>query len=135
MKKLNIIAVYNKDKSKILMCERKKEPYKGKINLVGGKVEKDETEISAAYRELEEETGITSKDIHLTYVMNFQYKILDIELEVFTGILKKDVNLIEEVNKLLWINKNENFYDLEKFAGEGNIWHIIKHIEIYMNNL
>ena len=134
MKKLNIIAVYNKDKSKILMCERKKEPYKGKINLVGGKVEKDETEISAAYRELEE-TGITSKDIHLTYVMNFQYKILDIELEVFTGILKKDVNLIEEVNKLLWINKNENFYDLEKFAGEGNIWHIIKHIEIYMNNL
>ena len=24
MKKLNIIAVYNKDKSKILMCERKK---------------------------------------------------------------------------------------------------------------
>lgn len=135
MKKLNIIAVYNKDKSKILMCERKKEPYKGKINLVGGKVEKDETEISAAYRELEEETGITSKDINLTYVMNFQYKILDIELEVFTGILKKDVNLIEEVNKLLWINKNENFYDLEKFAGEGNIWHIIKHIEIYMNNL
>ena len=135
MKKLNIIAVYNKDKSKILMCERKKEPYKGKINLVGGKVEKDETEISAAYRELEEETGITSKYIHLTYVMNFQYKILDIELEVFTGILKKDVNLIEEVNKLLWINKNENFYDLEKFAGEGNIWHIIKHIEIYMNNL
>ena len=135
MKKLNIIAVYNKDKSKILMCERKKEPYKGKFNLVGGKVEKDETEISAAYRELEEETGITSKDIHLTYVMNFQYKILDIELEVFTGILKKDVNLIEEVNKLLWINKNENFYDLEKFAGEGNIWHIIKHIEIYMNNL
>ena len=135
MKKLNIIAVYNKDKSKILMCERKKEPYKGKINLVGGKVEKDETEISAAYRELEEETGITSKDIHLTYVMNFQYKILDIELEVFTGILKKDVNLIEEVNKLLWINKNENFYDLEKFAGEGNIWHIIKHIEIYMSNL
>ena len=135
MKKLNIIEVYNKDKSKILMCERKKEPYKGKINLVGGKVEKDETEISAAYRELEEETGITSKDIHLTYVMNFQYKILDIELEVFTGILKKDVNLIEEVNKLLWINKNENFYDLEKFAGEGNIWHIIKHIEIYMNNL
>lgn len=135
MKKLNIIAVYNKDKSKILMCERKKEPYKGKINLVGGKVEKDETEISAAYRELEEETGITSKDIHLNYVMNFQYKILDIELEVFTGILKKDVNLIEEVNKLLWINKNENFYDLEKFAGEGNIWHIIKHIEIYMNNL
>ena len=113
------------------MCERRKEPYKGKLNLVGGKVENNETEISAAYRELEEETGITSKDIKLTYIMNLQYKILDMELEVFEGTLNKDVNLVEEVNKLFWINKNENFYNIEKFAGEGNIWHIIKHIEMY----
>ena len=40
MKKLNVILVYDKDESKILMCKRKKEPYKGKYNLVGGKVEK-----------------------------------------------------------------------------------------------
>lgn len=52
MKKLNVILVYNKDFSKILMCKRCKEPYKGKFNLVGGKVEKDEKELQAAYREL-----------------------------------------------------------------------------------
>ena len=38
MKKLNVILVYNKDENKILMCQREKEPYKGKFNLVGGKV-------------------------------------------------------------------------------------------------
>ena len=40
MKKLNVILVYNKQKDKILMCKREKEPYKGKYNLVGGKAEK-----------------------------------------------------------------------------------------------
>ena len=40
MKKLNVILVYNKDENEILMCKREKEPYKGKFNLVGGKVEK-----------------------------------------------------------------------------------------------
>ena len=52
MKKLNVILVYNKDKDKILMCKREKEPFKGKFNLVGGKVENGESELSAAYREL-----------------------------------------------------------------------------------
>ena len=40
MKKLNVIAVYSKDEKKILMCKRLKEPYKGKFNLVGGKLVK-----------------------------------------------------------------------------------------------
>ena len=43
MKKLNVILVYNKLRDKILMCKREKEPYKGKFNLVGGKVEKTKT--------------------------------------------------------------------------------------------
>ena len=75
MKKLNVIIVYNKEENKILMCKREKEPYKGKFNLVGGKVEQNEDELHAAYRELQEETGITDKDITLTHIMNFQYKI------------------------------------------------------------
>ena len=131
MKKLNIILVYNKNEDKILMCKREKEPYKGKYNLVGGKVELGEDELHAAYRELEEETGITKCDIKLIHFMNFQYKIDDIELELFVGKLNKDVRLVEEVNKLYWIDKNTNFFDTEKFAGEGNIWHMVKRIEAY----
>ena len=100
MKKLNVILVFNKNKDKILMCKRAKNPYKGKLNLVGGKVEENEDELSSAYRELNEETGITKNDIILNHLMNFQYDIQDMELEVFIGILKKEVKLVKEVNEL-----------------------------------
>ena len=135
MKKLNVILVYNKEENKILMCKREKEPYKGKFNLVGGKVEKDEDELHAAYRELYEETGISGNDIVLIHIMNFQYIMQDMELEVYVGKLNKDLKLIEELNKLYWIDKNENFFDLEKYAGEGNIGHMLQQVEIYKDKI
>ena len=135
MKKLNVIIVFDKDENKILMCKRTKEPYKGKLNLVGGKVEKDEDELHAAYRELEEETGIKRDDIKLINVMNFNYKLQDMELEVYAGKLNKDVKLVEEINKLVWVNKNDNFFDVEKYAGEGNIGHMLKNVEIYKDEV
>lgn len=135
MKKLNVIVVYNKEENKILMCKREKEPYKGKFNLVGGKVEENENELIAAYRELQEETGIMSSDITLTHIMNFQYELLDMELEVYAGKLNKDVNVVEEVNKLYWMNKTENFFDISKFAGEGNIGHMLKQVDLYRDRI
>lgn len=135
MRKLNVIIVFNKEENKILMCKREKEPYKGKLNLVGGKVENGEDELEAAYRELKEETGITKEDIGLTHLMNFQYFIPNFELEVYIGRLNKEVVLIEEVNKLYWIDKNEDFFDMNKFAGESNIGHMLKHAEVYREKL
>lgn len=67
--------------------------------------------------------------------MNFQYKMSDIELEVYVGKLNKNVKLIEEVNKLYWMSKEENFFDLDRFAGEGNIGHMVQQVEIYKNKL
>ena len=58
MRKLNLIVVFNKNKEKVLFCMRAKPPYKGMYNFVGGKVEENESNDSAAYRELFEETGI-----------------------------------------------------------------------------
>lgn len=130
MKKFNVIIVYNKYENKILMCKREKEPYKGKYNLVGGKVENNEDELIAAYRELFEETGITKDDINLTPLMNFQYIVSNLELEVYVGKLNKEVTLVEEINKLYWINSDSNFFDIEIYAGEGNIGHMIKQVEI-----
>lgn len=135
MKKLNVILVYNKEEDKILMCKREKEPYKGKFNLVGGKVEEGEKELDAAYRELQEETGITKQDINLKHLMNFQYEILDMELELYVGKLNKEKEVIEEINKLYWLDKNEDFFNVEKFAGEGNIGHMVKQVEIYKDKL
>lgn len=135
MKKTNLIIVYNETEDKVLMCKREKNPYKGKFNLVGGKVEENEDELNAAYRELKEETGITNNDIKLSHIMNLQYKMSNIELEVYAGKLNKEVTLVEEVNKLYWVNKKENFFDLEKFAGEGNIGNMIEQVEIYKDKL
>ena len=135
MKKLNVIIVFDKDENKILMCKRTKDPYKGILNLVGGKVEKEEDELHAAYRELEEETGIKRDDIKLINVMNFNYKLQDMELEVYAGRLNKEVKLVEEINKLLWVDKNDNFFDIDKYAGEGNIGHMLRQVEIYKDEV
>lgn len=128
MKRMNMIVVFNKDMTKTLMCKRTKEPYKGMYNLVGGKIENDDN-YGEAYRELFEETGISRNDIELIYFMNLTYVKWDKELEVYYGFLNKDVTLVEEVNKLEWLDMNEDFFDMKKFAGEGNIGHIIEEIK------
>ena len=135
MKKYNVSVIFDKTQKKLLMCKREKEPFKGKLNIVGGKVEPDESEDEAAYRELYEETGISKSDINLTRVLDFKYYLSNIELEVYCGFLKKDVILKEEINKLLWVDRSENFCDTEKFAGENNIEHIIRMCEIYKDKL
>ena len=73
--KVNLVIVFNKNKDKVLMCQRRKDPYKGKLNFVGGKVQKGESSENAAYRELFEETGISSKDIVLHHLVDSIYFI------------------------------------------------------------
>ena len=132
MKKMNVIVVFDKDLKQTLMCKRTKEPYMGMYNLVGGKIEKENDSLNEAYRELVEETNITKDDIELTHFMNLTYVKWDKELEVYYGVLNKDIELIEEVNKLEWVDINENFFDMTRYAGEGNIGHIIEEIKIDM---
>lgn len=134
MKKYNVIVVFNKDLTKTLMCKRTKEPYKNMYNLVGGKIEKENDGLSEAYRELYEETNISKEDITLEYFMNIEYVVFNKILEVYYGILNKEVNLVEEVNKLEWVNINDNFFDMKKYAGEGNIGHIIEEIKISLKS-
>lgn len=134
MKKLNLIVVFSKDLNKTLFCIRAKEPYKGLYNFVGGKVEENESNDDAAYRELFEETGIYNNDIELEHFMDLNYFKYENNLQVYYGILKHDVNLVEEKNKLEWIDINEKLLDNEKFAGNYNIPHIIKQIKVYLKN-
>ena len=133
--KMNIVVVYSVDESKILMCLRAKDPYKGLYNLVGGKIDEGEDGLDGAYRELEEETNITSNDIILTHLMDFEYFMSEIELQVYVGKLNKKIAVVEEINKLYWIDANSNFFDKNKFAGEGNIGHIVEQVNIYRDRL
>ena len=130
MKKMNVIVIFDKKLEKTLMCKRTKEPYKGMYNLVGGKIEKENDGLNEAYRELKEETNITTEDVKLIHFMNLTYVKWDKNLEVYYGILNKNVNLIEEVNKLEWVSVNDNFFDMNKYAGEGKIGHIIEEVKI-----
>ena len=133
MKKMNVIVVFDNKLENTLMCKRTKEPYMGMYNLVGGKIEKENDGLNEAYRELEEETNIKKKDIDLIHFMNLTYTKWNKELEVYYGILKNEVELIEEVNKLEWVSVNDNFFDMNRYAGEGNIGHIVEEIKIDLN--
>lgn len=134
MRDFNLIVIFNKDLDKALFCIRAKDPYKGMYNFVGGKVEEGEESLHAAYRELFEETGISSNDIELDYFMDISYFKYNNNLQVYYGILDHDVNLVEEKNKLEWVLIDEKLLDDTKFAGHYNIPHIIYQIKTYLKN-
>lgn len=131
MKGYNVIAVFSPDRSEMLMCRRINDPYKGLFNMVGGKIEQGEDGYDAAYRELFEETGITRGDIRITHLMTFAYPLCGEYVEVYVGGLKREVTLREEKNPLLWLSVEENYFDMNKFAGEGNIGHIMEHVKLH----
>ena len=134
MKKYNLVVVFNKDLSKGLFCYRAKEPYKNKFNFVGGKVEDGEDSETAAYRELFEETGISSGDIELDHFMDLDYFKYEFSLQVYYGVIEHDVTLVEEKNKLVWIELNEQLLDNSKFAGNYNVIHIVTIIKSFLKS-
>ena len=133
--KMNVIVVYDVSGENILMCLRAKNPYKGMYNLVGGKIEDGEDGLQSAYRELEEETGITKQDIVLTHLMSFEYHLSGIELQAYAGKLNKTVEVTEEVNALYWVTAKDNFFDMTKYAGEGNIGHMVEQVNLRKEQL
>ena len=132
--KIKFVRHGETDLNKGLFCIRAKEPYKGKYNFVGGKVEEGETNDEAAYRELFEETGITETDIELDHFMDLNYYKYENNLQVYYGILKNEVTLVEERNKLEWVPINEELLNTKKFAGNYNIPHMITQIKVYLKN-
>jgi 8-oxo-dGTP diphosphatase len=127
----NLIAVFDTSQKHVLMCKRRKDPYKGLYNLVGGKIEDQEDGLCAAYRELQEETSVSKNEIKLTHFIDFTYYVPSIKIEVYVGSLNKAVLVYGEENDLEWISINKNFFDTSQFAGEGNIGHIIKQVLLF----
>lgn len=135
MKGVNIIVVFNENSSKILMCKRKKDPFMGLCNFVGGKIENGESGTDAAYRELFEETGISRSDITLTHLMDFTYYCEKCLLEVYVGKLTHSVSVYGEENELFWEDINSNFFDIKRYAGKGNIGHLMEIIKEHQKEL
>jgi len=132
MQGFNCIMVYNHDGSRLLFCKRTKEPYLGLYNLVGGKIEKGENGYDAAYRELKEETGIGSDHIQLSHMMDFTYYNQNCYVEVYVGYLSAGITTLhEEAHPLVWLDMKEDFFDSARFAGEGNIGHMVEQVKRY----
>lgn len=129
----NVIAVIDETGTHALFCMRKKPPYQGCWNFVGGKIEPGEDGLAAAYRELSEETGIDEDAIDLTHLMNFEYVLEDCRMEVYAGRLKRHVDVVDEVNHLEWLPVEQDYADITRFAGVGNVGHMIYYIREFLN--
>ncbi|MEI7674436.1 MAG: NUDIX domain-containing protein [bacterium] len=57
------IVLYTQDKKNIILAKRSRNPSIGKLDFIGGFLDDGETFEDAAYRELEEESGLTRQDI------------------------------------------------------------------------
>ena len=70
MKEYVVVMLFTKDCKEVLLVKRKKKPYEGMYNGIGGKLEKGETPIECAIRESSEETKIhlNNPKLLVTYV-------------------------------------------------------------------
>lgn len=136
MKRYNIVMLVDEKGENILMCHRRKPPYQGLYNLVGGKAEPGEDGLHAAYRELREESGVTAADATLHHLATFSYPtggagLPAYELMAYVGRLRRPVAVTGDENPLLWMPLTENFFDLRKYAGEGSIGHVVESVRTY----
>lgn len=133
MKEYNCIVIFDDKLENVLFCKRQKDLYKGLYNFVGGETEPGESSIDVAYRELFEETGLTSEKIRLSYFMEMKYDLLNYFLKLFSGMINKDEPLVEEINPLLWLPIDQRYEDINLFAGDQNIGHIIRMANRFIN--
>lgn len=127
----NLIVVLDMEEKNVLLCRRIKEPYLGLYNFIGGHIEKGETSENAAYRELFEETAIDRGRIRLTHMMDLTYYNQDCYVEVWVGTLRQEFSPHGDENPLIWADVNGNFFDMTKYAGEGNMGHIMEQLRQY----
>lgn len=127
----NVIWVFSPDERRALFCLRRKPPFQGLYNLVGGRMGPGESGPDAAYRELCEETGITRAHIELLPLMTYFYPRESMRLEAYAGRLRAERAVREEVNRLAWLDVEEDFFDRTRFAGHGNIGHMYAILQSY----
>jgi ADP-ribose pyrophosphatase YjhB (NUDIX family) len=86
------IIVYYDDK--VLLIERKNDPFKNLLAIPGGylELEKDETFIEAAIRELKEETNITAKEDQLVYLKTLDDPKRDPRGRTISEVFRLNIN-------------------------------------------
>lgn len=123
---MTLTLVFSEDKKFVLMCLHRKQ---NRMNYIGGKVEECEDNMTASYRELGEETGITKDDVDLRFVREEHATIAAnngfsnvFGLYVTAGILKRDVEIKDEKNPTTWISIDDLDTIAFKTMGFGNCY-------------
>ena len=129
----NVTLCYIERGDRWLMLHRVKK--KNDINHdkwigVGGKFEDKESPEECMLREAREETGLTEADISLFHFMDLTYyRGAPCRLEVYAGRLKGPAQVQGEENQLIWQDAKEDMFDRTRFAGMGNMGHIMALLE------
>ena len=129
---LRFAVIAAKSKGKWVFCRHQS---RSTWEFPGGHREKGETMEEAARRELWEETGISREDIRLTHLMDFTYYLDPCYVEVYVGQLDKEQAVFGEENELFWSSLDHDFFDMSRYAGEGNLGHVLEQVRLFQKQL
>ena len=107
MQGYNCIMVFNKEGDKLLFCKRTKDPYLGKYNLVGGKIEPGETREAALVRELREELAIDVKIEKFIATVEYDYPKFHLTMHTFLCTIAEGEITLREHKAARWLSRKE----------------------------
>lgn len=134
MKEVHTVGTLIEYKGKILILHRLDNiPQGGTWGLPAGKVEKGESNIETAVREIFEETGLQVKEEHLEYVMNFDWHFPEVTVYFPTYRLRLnesfDVKLEpKEHSEYKWITPKECYNMNNLIHGFNDLLEKIYHV-------
>lgn len=67
--------------------------------------------------------------------MDFTYYFHDCYVEVYVGRLKEELQVSGDENELYWSDLNQDFFDMSKYAGEGNIGHVVEQVNMIKDEI
>ncbi len=140
---LAVLCLVHKNGSYLLQ-NRTKEDWKG-YTLPGGHIEKGESIVDAAVREMKEETGLTILDPHLCGVKQFpiengRYIVFLFETERFEGELIdsdegtmhwirkeqiQEINTVNDLEDLIEVMLDKGLNEFQYVVDNGN-WNVVK---------
>lgn len=125
-----VTLCFVKKDNKILMINRNKSPFMGMWNAVGGHLEKNETPMQCAIREIYEEGNIKVDNAELISISTWNYD--DDEIYVYVSYLPDDYDISKYPIKI-----NEGIIDFKDIDWILNVknYGVIEDLRVFLNDI